>query len=110
MSQVVFRAVFALFRILRVGGSPNAGVVSSKPALESNSKLYFPVSQNDGKNPEINRFFVIISNLEYGVRRFLRSWSISTKIDGVILKLQKYNHNIYHSGDLKSHIFINLPY
>jgi len=62
-----------LFRILRVGGNPNAGIVSSKPALESNSTLHVPVSQNDGKDLEINRFFVIISNLEYGVSRFLRN-------------------------------------
>jgi len=73
VSQVVFRTVSVLFRILRVGGSPNAGVVSSKPAVESNSKLHFPVSQNDGKDLEINRFFVIISSLEYGLGMFLRN-------------------------------------
>jgi len=49
VSQVVFRTVAVLFRILRFGGNPNAGVVSSKPALESNSKLHFPVLQNDSK-------------------------------------------------------------
>jgi len=71
-SQVVFRTVSVLFKILRIGGSPNAGVASSKPALESNIKLHFPVSQNYGKDLEINRFFVF-SNLEYGVSSLLRN-------------------------------------
>lgn len=62
-----------LFKFLRVEGNTNAGVMSSKLALESNSKLHFPVSQNDGRDLEINIFFVNISNLEYGVGRFLRN-------------------------------------
>jgi hypothetical protein len=46
---------------------------SSMPALDINSTVNLLVSQNDSKDIEINRLFVFISNLEYGVSRFLRN-------------------------------------